>query len=229
MSDSRKTIDARGLACPRPVILTKKALEEGGFDFLEVLVDNEAARENVIRFAGYSGHAVVSVSGEGSSIAILIDAKVSAAAPGRSAGASAASPGPEASPRAAAVPAPAAVPESPPEAAAAVGATVFLSSDRIGRGDDALGALLMRGFIYALAESEEPPARIILMNHGVRLATKGSEALDNLNRLAEAGVEVLACGTCLEFLGLKDSLAVGRVSNMYEIAGHLLRDRTLSM
>ncbi len=210
MSESRKSIDARGLACPRPVVLTKKAVEEGGFDFLEVLVDNEAARENVVRFAEYSGFALVSVSGEPPSIAILIDARASEARSESGADVHVAAPGSV-------------------DAAAVAGATVFISCDRIGRGDDALGALLMRGFIYALAENDLPPARIILMNHGVRLAVEGSESLGNLTRLEEAGVEILVCGTCLELLSLKDALAAGRVSNMYEITGHLLSERILSL
>jgi selenium metabolism protein YedF len=85
----------------------------------------------------------------------------------------------------------------------------------------------MRAFLYTLTESEALPARIILMNGGVKLAVEGSDSLINLRRLAERGVEILACGTCLEFYQLKDALAVGRVSNMYEIAGLLLQGRTV--
>ena len=105
--------------------------------------------------------------------------------------------------------------------------TVFISADGIGSGDEQLAALLMRAFLYTLTESEALPARIILMNGGVKLAVEGSDSLINLRRLAERGVEILACGTCLEFYQLKDALAVGRVSNMYEIAGLLLQGRTV--
>ena len=109
------------------------------------------------------------------------------------------------------------------------GATVFIAAAGIGAGDEQLGALLLRGFLYTLTEAEAAPARIILMNGGVRLAVAGSDSLVNLVRLAERGVEILACGTCLEFFQLKDALAVGRVTNMYEIAGLLLQGRTVSL
>jgi selenium metabolism protein YedF len=107
--------------------------------------------------------------------------------------------------------------------------TVFISSDRIGSGDDELGALLMRGFLRTLAESGDRPARVILMNGGVKLAIEGAQTAPSLASLAEAGVEVLACGTCLDFYKVKEKLIVGRVSNMLEIAGLLLAGRTLSV
>jgi len=107
--------------------------------------------------------------------------------------------------------------------------TVFLSSRTIGRGDDELGALLMRGFLYTLTESETVPQRVLLMNSGVTLAAEGSEHLENLRRLVDLGVEILACGTCLEFYKLTDQLAVGRVSNMQEIAEFLLQGKALSL
>jgi selenium metabolism protein YedF len=209
MSDTRRTIDARGQACPQPVILTRKALVEGGFDLLEVIVDDASSRENVVRFVGYANCVVEGIEEAGPVSRILI--RPAAGVP--------AGPGPE---RVFAKPAPAA-----PEAPAADAATVFISSAGIGTGDEGLAALLMRGFLYTLTESEILPARIILMNGGVKLAIEGSDSLVNLGRLAERGVEILACGTCLEFYQLKDALAVGRVSNMYEIAGLLLQGRTL--
>jgi intracellular sulfur oxidation DsrE/DsrF family protein len=86
----------------------------------------------------------------------------------------------------------------------------------------------MRGFTYALAEGEARPERVILMNGGVRLAVEGSESLPNLRRLAEVGVDVMACGTCLDYYKLKDKLAVGRVTNMYEIAELLMAGNVLS-
>jgi len=211
-SKSAKVLDARGLACPEPVVRTKKALEEGGFDFLDVVVDNVAARENVLRFASYSGCAVSGVDEKDGVFTLHLKPGKAGAAGSPSLDAAVELSGASC---------------LPPEGAA--GATVFLSSDRIGRGDDGLGALLMRGFIYALAESDLPPKRLVFMNSGVKLAVEGSESLENLKRLAAAGVEILACGTCLDFYKLKEKLAVGRVSNMYEIAGFLLEGRTLSM
>ena len=207
MNDTRRTVDARGQACPMPVILTRKALAEGGFDLLEVAVDDASSRENVVRFAGYAGCAVESVEEDGPVSRILIR-------PG-------ARPMPE--PSRVAAPIAAAAPGAGPAA------TVLLTAAGIGGGDEQLAALLMRGFLYTLTEAEILPARVILMNGGVRLAVEGSDSLVNLRRLADRGVEVLACGTCLEFYQLKDALAVGRVTNMYEIAGLLLQGGTISL
>jgi len=205
MNDIRRTVDARGQACPQPVILTRKALVEGGFDLMELIVDDPSPRENVVRFAGYANCVVEGVEEEGPVSRILI--RPAAAAPAQE--------------RVFARPEPAAkAPDAEP-------VTVFISADGIGSGDEQLAALLMRAFLYTLTESEALPARIILMNGGVKLAVEGSDSLINLRRLAERGVEILACGTCLEFYQLKDALAVGRVSNMYEIAGLLLQGRTV--
>jgi tRNA 2-thiouridine synthesizing protein A len=204
MSESRRKLDERGLACPQPVIDVKKALEEGGFDMLEVLVDGPTARENVTRFAVYAGHAIEGVEEAAGTTTIRI--------------------------RRAGAPASFSVAKSAPAAVAASGAAnVFVSSDTIGSGNDELGALLMRGFLSALAEASPAPGRVILMNGGVRLAVEGSAALTGLARLSELGVEILACGTCLDFYGVKDRLAVGRVSNMFEISGLLLEGPTLSL
>ena len=86
----------------------------------------------------------------------------------------------------------------------------------------------MRGFTYALAEGARKPLRVILMNAGVKLAVEGSDCLASLKRLEEAGVDMIACGTCVEFYGLKGKLAVGRISNMYEIAERLMEGKVLA-
>ena len=92
--------------------------------------------------------------------------------------------------------------------------TYLILSDSFGRGDDELGRVLARNFLYSLARADVRPARIMLMNGGVRLACEGSDSLDDLRLLAEAGVPVKACGTCLDFLGPKERLAVGEVGTM---------------
>jgi len=94
---------------------------------------------------------------------------------------------------------------------------VFIASDQAGRGEEALGRLLMKSFLFALTQTSSPPDRIIFMNRGVHLALGGSEVLDSLKALAAAGCDILVCGTCLDYFGLKEQVAVGRVSNMYEI------------
>jgi selenium metabolism protein YedF len=92
---------------------------------------------------------------------------------------------------------------------------LFLS-DRVGRGDDELGRVLMKSFLYSLARAEEKPAAVMLMNGAVRLACTGSDSLDDLSLLAENGVAVKACGTCLDFLGIKETLAVGEIGTMVD-------------
>lgn len=92
--------------------------------------------------------------------------------------------------------------------------TFWIVSDRIGRDDAELGGILMRNFIYSLARAEAKPARVLLANGAVRLACEGSPVLDDLRLLAEAGVPVKSCGTCLDYLGLAGELAVGEVGDM---------------
>ena len=91
---------------------------------------------------------------------------------------------------------------------------VLILTDTIGRGDEDLGRVLMKNFLYSVARNAEKPIAVMLMNEGVRLACEGSASLDDLRLLVEEGVPVKACGTCLDYLGLKESLAVGEVSTM---------------
>jgi selenium metabolism protein YedF len=216
MNESSRSIDARGLACPQPVVLAKKALEEGGFEILEMVVDGPSARENVTRFALHAGHALESVKeGEGGAATIRIRRTAGAVAEKAERALAAASTCPDG------------------EAKAPIGAegasTIFISSDRVGSGDEELGALLMKGFIGTLLEASPLPARLIFMNGGVRLAVEGSASLPNLKKLEELGVEILACGTCLDFYKIKEKLAAGRISNMFEISGLLLKGPTFSL
>lgn len=106
---------------------------------------------------------------------------------------------------------------------------IFINSNTIGRGDDELGVALMKSFLYALTKSavpagrqEDKPSKIIFMNGGVKLVVEGSEVVDSLKELIDSGVQMLACGTCLDFFKLKDKVAVGEVSNMYEILSSFL-------
>lgn len=100
---------------------------------------------------------------------------------------------------------------------------IFAASDSIGRGDDELGAVLARAFFNTLCDEEILPATILFMNAGVKLACEGSAVLDSLKKLESLGIEMLSCGTCLDYYGIKDKLIAGSVSNMYEIQGRLLK------
>jgi selenium metabolism protein YedF len=105
---------------------------------------------------------------------------------------------------------------------------VYINSNLLGIGDEALGTILMRSFLKTLLDLKPIPSKLIFINSGVRLTTEGSEVLETLKTLSETGAEILSCGTCLDFYGLKAKLKVGIVSNMYDIAQSLLEaDRLL--
>lgn len=91
---------------------------------------------------------------------------------------------------------------------------ILITSDRYGSGDDELGRTLMRNFLYSLARSNSKPSAVMLANAGVKLACKGSASLDDLKLLAADGVAVRACGTCLDYYHLTESLAVGEIGSM---------------
>ena len=94
---------------------------------------------------------------------------------------------------------------------------IFISSDKMGKGNDELGEVLIKGFIYTLTESKPYPKHIILVNGGVKLSTENEATVENLKILEQSGVEILSCGTCLDYYGLKDKLQVGSITNMYTI------------
>jgi len=105
---------------------------------------------------------------------------------------------------------------------------VYISSQLLGIGDEALGRFLMRAFLNSLLNLETRPSRLILINSGVHLASEDSEVVDTLKALADRGMEILSCGTCLEFYRLKEKMEVGRISNMFEILQSLLEaDRVI--
>jgi selenium metabolism protein YedF len=105
---------------------------------------------------------------------------------------------------------------------------VYINSHLLGVGEEALGSILMRSFLKTLLQFEKKPLRLILINSGVRLASEGSDVLETLMMLSEKGIDVISCGTCVDFYGLKEKIRVGRISNMYEIAQSLLEaDRLL--
>lgn len=105
-----------------------------------------------------------------------------------------------------------------------MGKRVFVTSDKFGSGDEELGSLLMRNFIYSLARDENPPLSIAFANGGVRLTCEGSESLEDLGLLAEKGVVIRSCGTCLDFFGLTEKLAVGEVGTMPATVSAMLSD-----
>jgi len=100
---------------------------------------------------------------------------------------------------------------------------VVISGNHMGEGSDELGATLIKGFIYALSQQEELPAAIIFYNGGAKIPCEGSVSLEDLKGMEAEGVEILTCGTCLDYYGVKEKLAVGKVTNMYAIVEKLMR------
>lgn len=94
---------------------------------------------------------------------------------------------------------------------------IYVPTDKMGQGADELGRVLMKSYFYALTESKPYPAAILFVNSGVNLTVEGSDVLDYLNILGEKGVELLSCGTCLDFFHIKEKLAIGSITNMYTI------------
>lgn len=95
--------------------------------------------------------------------------------------------------------------------------TLLVSSDKLGLGDDKLGATLMKSYMYALSENDVLPDDLLFLNSGVKLAIEGSECLESLKAIRDRGVNIYSCGTCLDFYGIKDKLAIGEITNMYTI------------
>lgn len=99
---------------------------------------------------------------------------------------------------------------------------VYINSNSLGIGDEALGNLLMKAYLKTLLDLKQKPSKIIFINSGVHLTCEGSEVIETLKNLYEQGVEILSCGTCLDFYGLKEKLKVGIISNMFDIASFLM-------
>lgn len=192
-------LDARGQACPLPVVRTKKALAEMEEGSLEVLVDNETAVHNLEALGRALQIETESETRGEKEFAVTFDKK-----PGATACAAAVIPG-----------------------AATGDRVVVLSSEHMGQGDDELGSVLMKAFVFALTQQDELPDTILAYNGGVKLTVEGSPVLDDLKKLAEGGVEILSCGTCLNHYGLTEKLAVGDVTNMYVIAQKQLDARVV--
>ena len=197
------TVNAMGDNCPIPVIKTKKAMAAlTGPETIEVLVDNEIAVQNVTKMASSSGGKVTSEKLGDAEYKVTIEMAGETAADGGGA-----------------VCAPDARDNT----------VVVVSSDRMGSGNDELGKVLIKGFIFAVTQLDTLPKTMLFYNGGATLTTEGSDSLEDLKSLEAQGVEIMTCGTCLDYYGLKDKLAVGTVTNMYSIvetmakAGRIVR------
>jgi len=195
-------VDTRGLSCPQPVVLAKKALESN--KKVKVIVDNETALENVKRLGTKLGCDVSVKDKSGGLYEIQIihgvdfnkDQEFVTSCEAGTA-------------------------ESGPF-------VIVIPENKMGRGNDELGTVLIKAFLHTVAGQAKKPDVMIFYNTGVKLTVQGSDVLEDLKQLESEGVQILVCGTCLNYFEIKDKLAAGVVSNMYDIveimsnAGHLL-------
>ena len=201
-----KTINARGLTCPLPVINAKKVAEEMGQEgVLTVLVDNEIAVQNLQKFAAQKGYTASGEKEAEKEYRVVIDVS-GADSVSEISGTAAQDQNVESEGAAGCAP-----------DMRKNGMVVVLSADTMGTGDDALGKTLMKSFVFALTKQDVLPETVLCYNRGAYLSCRGSGSLEDLKALEAEGVSIMTCGTCLDYYGLKDELIVGSVTNMYEI------------
>lgn len=178
-------VDARGLQCPQPVIMTKKALEEMTSGEIIAIVDNTTAKENVSRLAANLNYEHEVEEKEG---CYYIKIKKT---------------------------------EGTDKKQDNNDFVIIITTDKLGAGDAELGQLLMKTYTYTLNETKPYPKAVIFINSGVKLVVEGSDTLENIQKLAEKNVEIISCGTCLDFYNVKDKLKAGIVGNMYTIVEYM--------
>lgn len=182
-----KEIDARGENCPKPFIMTKKALDELEMGAIVTIVDNEVAKENVSKLAESLGlsYNVEEKQGDfyigiekGESVSERVESLTTSLKD----------------------------------------RAILFTKDKMGHGNDELGKVLIKGYIYTLTELDEKPKTLLFVNSGILLTTGDAETIADLKKLEDMGVKILSCGTCLDYYELKDDLQVGEIANMYLIA-----------
>ena len=186
-------VNAMGDACPLPVVKTQKAMQElTGAGTVETLVDNETAVQNLGKLAASKGCTSATEKLGENQYRVTITVGEGAELP-------------ETVDTTCAVP------------AAADNTVVAVSADHMGEGDEVLGKILLKGFLFALTQQETLPKTVLFYNGGAAVTCEGSASLEDLQKLESLGVEILTCGTCLNHYGLTEQLRVGGVTNMYDI------------
>jgi selenium metabolism protein YedF len=184
-----RELDCRGLACPAPVLQTKQVLETENPAVIKVIVDNEAARQNVTRFLEHQRFQVT-LHKVGSDFHVSGEKTGEATAPEKKA-------------------------EEPGAAHKKI--MVMVGTNCMGRGDDELGAKLMVNFLRTLKEMGPDLWRLVFVNNGVKMTVEGSGVLPVLKDLEGDGVYILVCGTCLNHFNLLEKKKVGETTNMLDI------------
>ena len=197
-----KEIDARGLACPAPVLMTKVAVENEQARDVRVVVDSAASQQNVQRFLESQGFETALEQAGTDFVVIGNRDSMSSAQP---------------------QPAP-----KPPSDAKKI--MVMCATDRLGFGDDALGLELMVNFLRTLKEMGDDLWRLVFVNNGVKLTIDSSDVLDDLKAYESAGIKILVCGTCLDHFNLLEKKRVGETTNMLDIVTAMqLADRVINI
>ncbi len=200
--NSEKIIDCQGLPCPQPVLRCREIIENEHPVEISVLVDNDPALENVSRYLSLQGYSLRKPEKKGP------DWVVSAHKAKRVDTEDA----------------------SAPQDRNVLRTLVLISRDRLGKGDDELGARLMLNFIATLPEMGENLWKVVMVNSGVRLTIEDSPVLDSLQKIEKDGVSILVCGTCLEFFGLMDRKRTGQTTNMLDIvSGMNMADKVITL
>ena len=190
------TVDARGDVCPLPVVKAKKAIAAlNGAGEVEVLVDNEIAVQNLTKMAQQKGYSSSAEKRAEQEYRVLFTVG---------------EPTEETTEEPVCTP------------AARTDTVVVVASDKMGEGAEELGKTLLKAFVFSLTQQETLPKTILFYNGGAHLTCEGSPMLEDLRALEAEGVEIMTCGTCLNFYGLTEKLAVGSVTNMYVIAEKML-------
>ncbi len=189
-------VNAMGDPCPIPVVKTKNAIKElGGSGQVETLVDNEIAVQNLTKMANQKGYKVASEKLGDNRYKVVMTIGEAAAEEKKD---------------------DICVPDMRGNK------LVVISSSHMGSGDDELGAVLMKAFIFALTQQDELPSAIVFYNGGAKLTCENSPTLEDIRSLEAQGVEIMTCGTCLDHYGLSDKLMVGSVTNMYAIVEKMM-------
>lgn len=183
----KKSFDLRNLECPKPVIETKKIIEANPESNIEIILNSTVSKENVLRFLT-SLNIETEVQTKGNEIFInFISPKTNKINISE---------------------------EYITCPTKKLAKNIIISSNKLGSGDDKLGELLIKSFIYTLSERDIKPKNIFFVNSGVFLTVSGSQVLEEIRKIEEYGANIFSCGTCLDFYNLKEKLEVGKIGNM---------------
>jgi selenium metabolism protein YedF len=195
-----RIIDCKGLNCPLPVVNTKKYFDTIKSGVATTIVDNEIAKNNVVKFAE-NANLQVNVSEKDSLYHVTITKGEGQLENFKN--------------------------EESFEKNEKF--TIVVSSDKLGDGDEALGEALMKSYLFALSEADIIPNNLIFLNSGVKLVVEGSLVLESIDKLKERGVSIYSCGLCLDFYKIKDKVQVGEITNMYAIIEMMNSSKTIKL